>query len=79
MTSDERKGRFGPRRDDGPGGVGRDFAMLDPGREDPGYWLRFRALVMAWADGELSRRRRMAEAGVTDFVQSGNWSGSPTG
>ena len=72
MTSDARKGRFGPQGGDGPGAVGRDFAILDPGRHDPGYWLRFRTLVMARADDELSRRRHLAEVGVTDLVQS--WS-----
>ncbi len=72
MTSGARKGRFGPRGGDGPTGQGRDLAILDPGFDDPGYWFRFRSLVMARADDELSRRRLAADAGVTDFIQS--WS-----
>ncbi len=51
---------------------GRDMAFLDPGLDDPGYWFRFRSLVMARADDELSRRRLATDAGFTDFIQS--WS-----
>jgi hypothetical protein len=72
MTSDARKGRFGPQRGDGAPGRGHDLANLDPGIHDPGYWMRFRSLVMARADGELSRRRLAGEAGVSDFLES--WS-----
>ncbi len=72
MTSDARKGRTGPQGSDRRTKPARDLAILDPGLDDPGYWTRFRILVMARADAELSRRRRAAESGVTHFVQS--WS-----
>lgn len=72
MTSDARRGRIGPQGGDGRTGQARDLAILDPGFDDPGYWMRFRTLVMARADTELSRRRLAAESGVTDFVRS--WS-----
>ncbi len=72
MTSDTRKGRFGPYEGDGPMGEGDDLAVLDPGLDDPGYWSRFLSVVMARASGELSRRRLAAEVGVVDFLQS--WS-----
>ena len=76
MTSDARKGRFGMNGGDGPAGYdseqGRDLAALDPGLDDPGYWPRFLSVVMERAAGELSRRRLVAEVGVTDFLQS--WS-----
>lgn len=73
MTSDSRRGRFGPQRADGPTENGHDLAILDPGYNDPGYWARFRSLVMARADDELSRRRRAAGVGVSDFLQSWSW------
>ena len=72
MTSDARKGRFGPRAGDGPSGQDHDLTILDPGLADPGYWFRFRSLVMARADVELSRRRLAAEMGVAGLLQS--WS-----
>ena len=72
MTSDARKGRFGPRAGGGPSGQDHNLTILDPGLVDPGYWLRFRSLVMARADAELSKRRLAAEVGVVDFLQS--WS-----
>ncbi len=72
MTSDARKGRFGPRGGDGPPGQDHDLAILDPGLDDPGYWFRFRSLVMARAADELSRRRLAAEMGVAGLLQS--WS-----
>ena len=72
MTNDERERRFGPQGSDGAPGSDPDLATLDPGLHDPGYWSRFRSLVMARADHELSRRRLAAEVGVSDFLQS--WS-----
>ena len=72
MTSDERKRRFDPQGGDGVPGSDSDLAILDPGLDDLGYWSRFRSLVMARADHELSRRRLAAEVGVSDFLQS--WS-----
>ena len=72
MTSDVRKARFGPQGDDGPPGQDHDLAILDPGHDDPGYWFRFRSLVMARVADELTRRRLAAEVGVVDFLQS--WS-----
>ena len=72
MTSDARKGRSGPRGGDGPRGQDHDLALLDPGLDDPGYWFRFRSLVMARAADELSRRRLAAEMGVAGLLQS--WS-----
>ncbi len=72
MTSDVRKARFGPQGDDGPPGQDHDLAILDPGHDDPGYWFRFRSLVMARAADELTRRRLAAEMGVAGLLQS--WS-----
>ncbi len=74
MTSDARKGRFGPQGADGPPGLDHDLAILDPGLNDPGYWFRFRSLVMTRAADELSRRRLAAEMGVAGLLQS--WSGT---
>ena len=72
MTSDARRGRFRPQGGDGPAGQDHDLAILDPGLDDSGYWFRFRSLVMARADHELTRRRLAAGVGVADFLQS--WS-----
>ncbi len=72
MTSDVRKARFGPQGVDGPPGQDHDLAILDPGHDDPGYWFRFRSLVMARAAGELTRRRLAEEMGVAGLLQS--WS-----
>ena len=72
MTSDARKGRFGPQGGDGPPGQDHDLVILDPGLADPGYWLRFRSLVMARAADELARRRLATEMGVAGLLQS--WS-----
>lgn len=70
MTSDARRGRFGVH-----GGAelperGDDLTILDPGYDDPGYWIRFRSQVMVRATDELSRRSLVAEVGVADFIQS---------
>ncbi len=72
MTSDTRKGRFGPYEGDGPTGEGDDLAVLDPGLDDPGYWSRFLSHVMTRAADELARRRLAAEVGIADTLQS--WS-----
>ncbi len=72
MTSDVRKARFGPQGVDGPPGQDHDLAILDPGHDDPGYWFRFRSLVMARAADELTRRRLAEEMGVAGLLQS--WS-----
>ena len=70
MTNSAQQGRFGPHGGHGP--TEHDLAILDPELRDPGYWSRFRSLVMARAADELSRRRFAAEVGVVDFLQS--WS-----
>jgi len=72
MTSDVRKARFGPQGGDGPPGQDHDLAILDPGHDDPGYWFRFRSLVMARAADELTRRRLAEDMGVAGLLQS--WS-----
>ncbi len=72
MTSDARKERSGPQGVDGPPGQDHDLAILDPGLDDPGYWFRFRSLVMARAADELLRRRLATELGVAGLLQS--WS-----
>lgn len=41
---------------------------LDPGSNDPGFWLRFHSRVMAQAQGELARRRMAGELSVVDVV-----------
>jgi hypothetical protein len=46
------------------------LSVLDPAREDPNYWLRFRSWVLGAAAKELSRRRFMAQLTVGDVVQS---------
>ena len=64
MTSDARKGRFGPQGGgDGAPGQDHHLAILDPGLDDPGYWFRFQSLVMARAGpmnyrGAVSQCRR---------------------
>ena len=56
--------------------LGRDMelaealSVLDPGRGDPNYWLRFRSWVLGAAARELSRRRLMAQLTVGDVVLS---------
>jgi len=47
------------------------LAALDPGRDDPSYWFRFRSSVGMRAMSELARRRRV-ELTVGDLVIS--WS-----
>ena len=70
MTSDARERRFGLQGGDGAPGPDLDLAILDPGLGDPGYWSRFRSLVMARSDRELSRRRLTVEVEAPDFLQS---------
>lgn len=59
-------------------GLGQDpelaawLRSLDPGTEDPNYWLRFRSWVMETAAPELARRRLVADVTVGDVLQS--WS-----
>ena len=72
MKSEALRGRFGLRGGDDPAGQDPNLAILDPGLDDSGYWFRFRSLVMARADRELTRRRSAAGMGVADFLQS--WS-----
>jgi hypothetical protein len=46
------------------------LATLDPERMDPGYWHRLHRWVVNAAGPELSRRRRMASATVSEVVLS---------
>lgn len=41
---------------------------LDPGKNDPGFWLRFHGRVMVDAQTELARRRMMGGLSVADVV-----------
>ena len=56
--------------------LGRDMGLaaaleyLDPARQDPAYWVRFRGWVMSSAGGELARRRLMAKLTIEDVVSS---------
>ena len=68
--SDARQRRFGLHGGSTPSGRGDDLTVVDPGYDDPGYWVRFRSRVMAGASDELSRRSLAAEVGVADFIQS---------
>lgn len=43
---------------------------LDPGREDPGYWPRFRRRTTALAQPELERRRFRSSDTVSAVVTS---------
>jgi len=42
--------------------------FLDPEREDPGYWQRFRHRVLVVAGPELTRRRARPPVTVSDVV-----------
>jgi len=53
------------RRDTGIGGA---LNELDPGRDDPTYWLGFHGRVLAESRGELLRRRREDERSVTGVI-----------
>ena len=44
------------------------LGSLDPGSEDPGFWLRFHNRVMADARAELAHRRMMGGVSVADVV-----------
>ena len=61
-------------RNDRPDEGGRDalihdlLSVLDPGRDDTGYWLRFHRRVMVAAGPELARRRMLADVTVVDVV-----------
>jgi len=58
--------------------IGRDpqiaeaLRALDPAADDPGYWLRFQRSVMRAVEGELARRRMVADLTVSEVVTS--WS-----
>lgn len=52
--------------------LGQALRALDPGRDDPGYWLRFQQGVMAAARDELVRRRMLADVTIGELVTS--WS-----
>jgi hypothetical protein len=41
---------------------------LDPGHQEPGFWLSFQSRVMADARDELARRRMLGGASVVDVV-----------
>ncbi len=41
---------------------------LDPGSEDPGFWIRFHGRVMAQARDELARRQMAGEWNLTEVV-----------
>ena len=41
---------------------------LDPGFDDPGFWLRFHGRVLSQARGELARRRMVGELSVVDIL-----------
>ncbi len=45
-----------------------ELEALDPGRGDPGFWIRFHSRVLAQAQGELERRRMAQESGIADTV-----------
>lgn len=48
------------------------LASVDPGRDDPTYWMRFHRSAVERARFELARRRREAELTVVGVVSS--WS-----
>ena len=41
---------------------------LDPGSDDPGFWVRFHTQVMRLAEGELARRRLTGELSVVEVM-----------
>ena len=46
------------------------LGLLDPARQDPNYWFRFRSWVLSSAGAELARRRLMHELTVADVMSS---------
>lgn len=56
----------------GDGGPVRALKAADPGRADPGYWVRFRASVADRAAVELAMRRRRARESVQAILSG--WS-----
>jgi len=46
--------------------------LVDPGSEDPNYWLRFQSWVLSNAGPELARRRLIADLSVGDVLNA--WS-----
>ncbi len=73
MMSPERQRHSSAQANDE---LGRDMELasalelLDPGRGDPTYWMRFRAKVLRRAAPELARRRLMTEVSLPDVVMS---------
>ena len=57
-------------RDDIDRGIREVLTALDPERIDPGYWQRFHRWVLNSAGAELVRRRRRADASVSDVMFS---------
>jgi len=45
-----------------------ELGPLDPGSENPGYWVRFHERVMSGAAPELARRRSVREWSVPEVV-----------
>jgi len=46
----------------------RQLEPLDPGSEDPGFWIRFHGRVMAQARDELARRQMAGEWSIAEVV-----------
>ena len=57
-------------RDDIDRGIREVLTTLDPERMDPGYWHRFHRWVLNSAGAELVRRRRGADASVSEVMFS---------
>lgn len=47
---------------------GTGLGPLDPGSDNPGFWIRFHARVMTLTQDELARRRAMADLSVAEVV-----------
>ncbi len=45
-----------------------ELKSLDPGSEDPGFWLRFHGRAMAQARGELARRQMSGDWSISEVV-----------
>ncbi|MFH1763447.1 MAG: hypothetical protein ABIF09_04565 [Gemmatimonadota bacterium] len=45
-----------------------ELKSLDPGFEDPGFWIRAHGRVMAQARGELARRQMSGEWSISEVV-----------
>ena len=53
--------------------------VLDPERDDPGYWVRFHRVVVDRAVLELARRREMARATISGVLSGWSRSLIPVG